>query len=140
MTTYVDLEPCTYFGPQAVSVLRAVGWLEAAGFPAGDTDRAVYKRLVELLSDPFQPVAVAGPHECTLCQFDGPRGAKNLFVPNDNVVYVCPELIGHYINAHSYRPPDEFCAAVLKCPDTATPEYRRMLLAAGGRVLLRGAG
>jgi hypothetical protein len=140
MARYVDLDPCPYFGLAAASVLRAVGWLEVPEFQTGETERRVYHRLVELLADPFQPVAFGGPHECTLCQFEGPRGANNLFVPGATFLYVCPGLIVHYINAHHYRPPEDFCAAVLQCPDTRTAEYRRMFLSAGGRVLLAGAG
>jgi hypothetical protein len=79
-----------------------------------------------------------GMHQCDLCRFTAEaRGARNLFVPGDGVIFVCPELILHYVNAHGYAPHDEFCSAVLKCPDTRTMEYRRLLLASGGRCLLR---
>lgn len=71
-------------------------------------------------------------------EFEGPHGTKNLFLPGPEVIFVCLALIMHYVNAHSYCPPVEFCAAVLRCRDTRTPEYRRMLLAVGGRVLLLG--
>lgn len=53
MTTFLDLEPCTYFGDEAANVLRAVGWIDRAGFRSGATDAAVYERLVVLLRDPF---------------------------------------------------------------------------------------
>jgi hypothetical protein len=60
---------------------------------------------------------------------------QTCFIPSNDVVYVCPELILHYINAHGYSPPREFCEAVLACPDIRTMEYKKRLLAAGLRVL-----
>jgi hypothetical protein len=46
-------------------------------------------------------------------------------------------LITHYINAHEYRPPSEFCAAIGACHDTHSMEYKRTFLQNGGRLLLR---
>jgi hypothetical protein len=34
----------------------------------------------------------------------------------DNIVYVAPSLIRHYVKAHNYRPPDEFVLAVEALP------------------------
>jgi len=122
-------------------VLRSVGWLGADAFPTGSTDEAVYRRLVALLVDPFQPTAAAGFHGCSVCQFEpASRGSNNLFVPGTSIIYVCTELIVHYVNAHRYAPPTEFCTAVVTCPDTRSMEYKQKLLAAGGRILLNWAG
>jgi hypothetical protein len=82
----------------------------------------------------------AGFHRCDLCLYTSEKaGTKNLFVSGEQRVYVAPELILHYMNAHHYRPPEEFCAAVTVCPPMGTPEYRRALLAAGGPAVLRHA-
>jgi len=43
----------------------------------------------------------------------------------------------HYINAHRYLPPNEFCEAVLSCPPTQTMEYKRRFLENGGREILK---
>jgi hypothetical protein len=139
MASFHDLEPLTYFGERAAGVLRAVGWLESGDpIPSGESDPAVYGRLGELLADPFQPFACAGKHECSLCLFrPESRGSANLFVPADGFLYVCPELILHYMNVHRYAPPGEFCAALLACPDTRTSDYKRAFLANGGRALMR---
>jgi hypothetical protein len=128
-----DLEP-TDIAPG----LLAVGWLgREQAFPTGTMPEQVFRRLAELFVDLFQPYVAAGRHGCTLCQFDPERsGGANLFVPGQGVIYVCPELVLHYINAHRYLPPEEFCQAVLKCPDTRTMEYKKLLLANGGRALL----
>lgn len=134
---YADLSECDYFGPAAAPILRAVGWLER-GYPfaIGDPDEAVYHRLCELLRDPWAPGAFAGVHKCDLCRYTPEaQGSRNLFIPGRAFLYVCPELITHYMNAHGYAPPRGFCNAALACPDTRE-EYLRALLANGGRVLV----
>ena len=35
-------------------------------------------------------------------------GSANVFVPGRNVLYMAPSLVVHYIDAHGYRPPDDF--------------------------------
>ena len=64
--------------------------------------------------------------ECPFCTLDSHGitykdrkivvGALNLFLPGDGLLYVMPALAAHYILAHGYAPPAEFCAAVLCCP------------------------
>lgn len=121
--------------------LVAVGWLERGRqYAVGEVPPAVYKKLAVLLVEPWQPAVTAGVHRCEICLYDPEKaGTKNLFVPGDQRVYVAPELILHYMNAHRYRPPEEFCAAVTNCPSMGTPEYRRALLAAGGPGFVRYA-
>jgi hypothetical protein len=41
------------------------------------------------------------------------------------------------MNAHQYRPPEAFCQAVLRCPDTRSMEYKRLFLANGGREMVQ---
>jgi hypothetical protein len=130
VTWFEDQSPCDYFGDQFVNCLSAVGWLERTRpFRTGVVDPDVYAKLNVLLSDPWQPVVSCGFHVCDLCLYEGPRGTNNLFVPASNVALVCPELIGHYMNAHGYLPPDEFCAAVLTCPPMRSMPYMKALLA-----------
>jgi hypothetical protein len=57
---------------------------------------------------------------------------ENLFVPGTGVVFVAPGGIVHYVEAHSYLPPQEFVEAVLRCPDLSSEEYCRALYAANG--------
>ncbi len=132
-----DLSPGNYFGEEIAQNLRAVGWLSSeVPFPTGRVERVVFEKLKSLLINPWQPFVSMGVHECEICQFDPPSGNANLFVPNGKLIFVCPELIMHYIAAHHYRPPDEFLAAVIDCPDTRTIEYKKLLLTSGGRALL----
>jgi hypothetical protein len=128
---YSDLAPCDYFGPEFASCLRAVGWLEKGrAYAIERVQPAVYTRLVELLKDPWQPGSFAGLHICDICLYEGAPGTRNLFVPCGAHVFVCPELVVHYMNAHGYRPPEEFCTAVLACPPMRSVPYLKALLAA----------
>jgi hypothetical protein len=136
---FEDLAPCTYFPGEAKLV--AVGWLERGKpYAAGQGDRRVYDALLEMRRNPWQPFVSMGTHECELCQFEGERGAANLFVPADGVIYVSPELIVHYINAHGYAPPDVFCRAVFSCPPMLSREYLKAIKECGGARLMRPPG
>ena len=141
MTTYPDLDPLPYFGAECADSLRAIGWLGSGHrFTKGPISADTYDRLKQLLVNPFQPLVAFGFHTCDLCQFEGESGSANLFVPADGFLFVCPELILHYINAHHYQPPQAFCDAVMICPDTRSVEYKRSFLVNGGRKLMRHAG
>jgi hypothetical protein len=120
----------------------AVGWLERGRtYSQGPALPDVFTKLEVLLTDPWQPAVSGGVHPCDLCWYRPEVvGANNVFVPGESRVYVAPELILHYMNAHAYSPPDPFCRAVLECPPMRSPEYRRALLAAGGPGFLRGVG
>ena len=138
MTWYKDLSPIKFLGSENPPPLRAVGWLaKDHPFPVGETERKTYDRLCELLKHPFQPFCYLGYHNCELCQFEGERGVANLFVPGQGILYVAPELITHYINAHRYLPPSEFVEAVMKCPNTRTMDYKKAYLENGGKALQR---
>lgn len=140
MTYFADLTTCDYFGDDSANALIAVGWLTIGKpFPMGTTDSQVFTKLKGLLNDPWQPMVSCGVHDCELCQYDPPHGQVNLFVPNKSIIFVCPELIIHYIAAHHYRPPAEFLTAVAACPDTRTMQYKKMFLESGGRTLLAQA-
>ena len=137
MTAYADLTPLDYFGEKFAPDLRSIGWLgREADFDRGEVARDFFDRLVELMGVRFEPIIAVGPHVCDLCQFDGPGGSGNLFVPGDGHLLVCPELIVHYIAAHHYRPPTLFQDAVMRCPQPGGMAYRKLFLASGGRSLL----
>ncbi len=139
MAWFEDLAPCSYFMPEW-TFLRAIGWLEAGHpFPTGVVEQRIYDTLLELLRNPWQPFVFAGVHQCDVCWYTGPYGGSNLFVPGTRCVFVCPQLIVHYMNAHGYRPPEEFCRAVLACPPTHSMPYFKALLANGGRPLITAA-
>ena len=138
MAWFADLSPCTYFGQEHAGFLRAVGWLERDhSFTTASVDVSVYRRLMDLFQSPWQPFMFLGIHGCQLCHYEpGCNGTKNLFLGGDGVVYVCPELITHYMNAHHYAPPQEFCQAVMNCPEMSSAQYFKALLTGGARALV----
>jgi hypothetical protein len=132
---FADLSPFGDSGPDAG--LLTVGWLERGRpFPTGQVDPAVYGRLVEFLRDPWEPTLTKGFHRCDLCVYDGESGKRNLYIPAGGSVLVAPELVTHYMNAHGYRPPDEFCAAVLACPPMRSMPYLKALMAGAREFML----
>jgi hypothetical protein len=141
MTFYQDLEPIDYFPINRDVVMLAVGWLgKEFKFQTGKVSWQFYNKLCEFVENPWQPFLSSGFHFCELCQFYGSRytatGSSNLFVPFNNVIYVAPELIVHYINVHHYQPPEIFIDAVMECPYIQTMEYKRCLLKNGGKELI----
>jgi hypothetical protein len=133
MAWFADLSPCLYFGEANASFLRAVGWLERGKpFATGQVDSEVLANLIELVKDPVQPIMLCGTHRCDLCMPKcGVRSHKNVFIPSNGFLFVCPEAIVHYMDAHSYQPPDEFCKAVMACPPTQSQDYLNAALANG---------
>lgn len=151
MTWFADLSECTYFGQRCANNLRAVGWLECGKpFAEGPVDDIFWKRLSDLLRDPWQPVVFAGFHVCDFCFEDQafrsryrsiPRYAtshRNLFIPGKKTNYVCPEGVCHYIAKHDYAPPAEFARAVVHCPPMGSDAYFAALRANGGNTLVDG--
>ena len=139
MASYRDLRPLTYFGYKYRHVLTAIGWLgRYSRFKRGYVSTDVLDQLQRLIAHSYQPMIFVGIHTCELCGSDGPAGAANLFVPTGDRIFVCPELIVHYITSHGYRPPDVFQDAVLRCPDPRGAEYRELFISSGGQILLSG--
>lgn len=118
----------------ADTVLRAVGWLGNQVPSSGDTREECIDRLVlayerkQVLSD-----GTMGWHDCEICTTEdqqcpggeiGPvihwrgrdlrlYGHGHYLIQNQDVVYMAPALVLHYILDHQYRPPDEFVEAVI---------------------------
>jgi hypothetical protein len=144
MASYKDLSACDYFGPCDASLI-AIGWLaaEKPDYSRGAVSAAFFEALLRLLTDPWQPVALAGMQECFVCRFTGgptelryasttvALGSANLFVPADDCVFVAPSLIAHYIDAHDYAPPAEFQQAVMNCPTMRSIAYLKMVMKHG---------
>lgn len=72
-----------------------------------------------------------GFHECPFCgdnkfidpdhfmvsaSFKGEKrllGCKEIFLLHENMVFIAPNLIFHYVTQHSYKPPSVFCEALM---------------------------
>lgn len=117
---YEDLSICDHFH---VPGLRAVGWLDPYhDFDKGEVPEGVRLKLAELLQQgTWHPFPCMGGLVCGLCE--GVHGQQNLFIPWDSVIFVAPDLIGHSIAEHDYRPPAVFQEAVLACPPMLSEEY-----------------
>jgi hypothetical protein len=109
--------------------VRAVGWLsEEHPFPTGSVPLGFSAALRTLIKSAWQPVTAMGPQFCEFCaKTDRVGGSKNVWIPTPEKVYIAPELIAHYIETHSYRPPDEFIEAVLACPPQGSDEFQAAL-------------
>jgi hypothetical protein len=142
MVYYPDLTRLDYFPVGETTILKAVGWLSIGqDFKTGQVSHIFFERLQELMKFAWQPFQSMGVHLCELCQFaeyeQTPCGNKNLFIPFDGVIFVAPELILHYVNAHHYLPPQIFIDAVMQCPEMGSMAYKKAVLANGGRGLSR---
>jgi hypothetical protein len=65
--------------------------------------------------------AAAGRHTCNLC--GSFRAGGNFGVADGDVLFVCPEMITHYVERHMYAPPAEFITAIAKAADPRSEAY-----------------
>ncbi len=116
---------------------KGVGYLTPGeDYPRGEVPDAAFERLIALVKHSF--VSWCGYHDCELesCGVGQPppelkynglviptRCDSDILVPGQNLVWVAPALILHYIRCHHYVPPASFLEAVLACPEPASPEY-----------------
>ena len=120
--------------------LKRVGYLSRGhSFISGTTSEEFFDRLVGLEEHPF--LFSCGYHNCDI---GGCRrilrseeaqptlhykdrilflGDTDIYVPDEEVVYVAPSLVLHYIQHHQYQPPACFVEAVLNCPEPLSEEY-----------------
>ena len=96
--------------------VRAVGWIDSEHeFTKGTVAQEFLLALNKHLENPFYIMDwMEGPRTCTLCQTSSAFG--KMFIASDEIAYVVPQLIPHYVEKHSYQPPQEFIHAVLQTP------------------------
>ena len=138
MTYLAELSPCWYLDHEDEKFgLVSVGWLSREHtFARGPVPLEFRERLAALMDKAYSIVDFLGSHLCEFCapvhahphDLSYPHGCTNLIVPGLGVIYACPELIIHYIDAHGYQPPDAFVTAVLQCPPISSEMYFRRLL------------
>jgi hypothetical protein len=107
--------------------VHAIGWLSPAHrYHRGPAPPGLGARLHRLVTArTWLPVAAGGAHTCAFC--GSARGAQAILVPDGAVLFVAPDLVGHYVEEHDYLPCDAFVQAVAACPDPTTPAYFQML-------------
>jgi hypothetical protein len=106
------------------------GWLGAgAEYSRGAVPPEFMERLIRFTRHWGESTRALGwPYACGFhtCEFCGEFNASGNFgVPSTSVLYVCPEMIVHYIAVHEYQPPPEFVDAVLAAPLPGTAAYKR---------------
>ena len=108
--------------------IRAVGWLSSEHpFPTGDSSAALIARVKQFahLGGGQREIgwpSEFGRHTCELCQTY--RTAGEIAVPDANLLYMAPNMLHHYMEAHRYAPPTAFAAALMASPLPGTEEYR----------------
>jgi hypothetical protein len=130
MSFYPDLGTRTMVasGPY----VRAAGWLHRDHpYPQGPVPAAFVARLQQFAAGCSQSTQAlgwgmfCGLHGCEFC--GGVYAGGNFGVPSGEVLYVAPEMVAHYVQAHAYAPPAAFIAAVLASPLPGTEEYGEAL-------------
>ena len=108
--------------------VRAVGWLSAAHSYSMGTVSAEFIAKLHAVAARYQEAVRAlkwwtplGPHTCEFC--GSFRAGGNIGIPGGDVLFVAPEMIGHYVEKHGYSPPAQFVEAVLTSPLPGTQEY-----------------
>lgn len=113
--------------------VRAIGWLERGQpFPTGPVDPRFLAALRAQLTNRWLPVVSCGVHACDLGACGGAAGAQHVIIPSPRCVYVAPDLVAHYVEAHAYAPPAELVDAVLACPAQSSDAYVELLLPHAG--------
>ena len=104
--------------------VRAVGWLsEGHPYTKGAVPSDFQQLLRRHIAEAWQPVMACGLHFCELCEEKPFACGSNLWIPTEAVLYITPGMISHYIEAHGYRPPEEFVKAVITCPAQGSAEF-----------------
>src|SRR4051812_16248186 len=121
MTYFADLAPYNYLAGCA-DVGFSVGWLDKHHDFETWSPPSAFVDALRTLTETAHVHKTRGYHRCEFCaSTDGQpidHAALSSFeitvTGSDGRTYFAPELIYHYVTAHSYRPPDSFISAVLK--------------------------
>jgi len=89
-----------------------VGWLGSNVPSTGEVLTETIKKLEWACDNRTIDQAWLGEHECEICGNYADRG--EILVIDGEKMYVAPRMILHYIQTHSYRPPEDFLSAVDK--------------------------
>jgi hypothetical protein len=127
MTFFPDLGRCSLVAQG--DHVRAVGWLHPDHpYTNGPVPAEFLARLKEFITRPslsgddFCFPGYGGFHTCEFC--GKVHGCGNLGLPADDLLFVFPDMLVHYIEEHGYRPPDTFIEALMRSPLRDTKEFQ----------------
>jgi len=123
-----DFRVYDYRLPYTLNHVEMIGWLDAKhDYNRGSNNAETMGKLLRLIVDrksgfDLHVNVIRGIHPCNFCGDDisvvdssGKRaflGMSELWIPNGKKWYAMPSLIWHYMNDHSYIPPDELTNAI----------------------------
>lgn len=111
---YQDLTPYEYFVGRKTSAIN-IGWLDSSRvFTRGPVPDGFVARLRAL--EQHRVRQTRGFHVCPFCDPGDCKAVSSAEIEvagGEGKVYAAPMLIGHYVEVHGYRPPDEFVEAVM---------------------------
>ena len=125
MTYFPDLTPYKYLCPtKPQRHTFNIGWLSKE-FPydQGESPAEFKQRLAFFCESPSTRFMTAGMHTCEFC--GQAVGSTEIRIIAGKKSYAAPVLVFHYVDAHRYRPPQEFIDAVLKAPLPDSVKMRR---------------
>lgn len=117
--------------PRSGDDILAVGWLgKGHDFPCGEVRSEELARLKEFVRRRSESMlrllggVFAGVHTCEFCERC--HGASNIAVLDGRRLWIAPEMITHYVEAHEYLPPASFLEALSICPLPDSDEYQEL--------------
>jgi hypothetical protein len=131
MMYFPDRSPYSYLAEAPEDNAFNIGWLDrTVPYQTGDVPADFVVALKDVCRSGVN--RTRGLHQCNLCPADqgttwppSPttiRGSTGDYVVGgaeirvngrDGIVFASPDMIIHYVEAHGYRPPEEFIEAVL---------------------------
>ena len=119
MTWFADMTRYSYMSAeQDDTPALNVGWLaKNHDYPEGTVGGALthdlFVRRLQVMTKTTVRLCM-GLHQCDLCEENGPfgNGEIRVFTADRATTYAAPTLVAHYVEAHRYRPPNDFVDAV----------------------------
>lgn len=136
---YEDLTPYIYSNTDIE--MKNIAWLDAShDYKKGEVSEEFKDRLWKYMRYPvrvtrgFQmcPFCSLGKFEVPTTTFNGQTRKVGFYEfsvwGQDNTVYAVTSLIFHYMDAHRYKPPQEFIEAVMGSDDPDNQDYFNRVL------------
>jgi hypothetical protein len=113
--------------------VRAIGWLDG-DYPypiCGRLAAGLTARLHAFAGDWSTSAKLLGLQTflgCHTCEFCSEAIGFGCFgIPAGDILFVAPDMVGHYVAVHRYMPPEEFVEAVLQTPVFGSPKYAALI-------------